>query len=126
MVIRPLSRRVPSRVPPGAKAGTKLPNTERNGAQLAGHSSERIVEENVRGERTPGIDVRGPDGLGYQVKALRRTDPGRNSVATLSRFEDVDELFIVVFEWDLFVRVGIRISSADYNGTGRNSSPART
>lgn len=80
--------------------------------------AESIVEKWSGGTRTPGstaaVDVIGPAPAHttYQVKSVRRTDPGRNSVATLSSF-DFDELVVIVFEFDLSLRVGLRVSSDD-------------
>jgi hypothetical protein len=78
--------------------------------------AERVVERWSEGRRTAGstptVDVIGADGTRYQVKSVRRTDPGRNSVGTLSGF-DFDELVVVVLEFDLSIRSGLRISSED-------------
>lgn len=87
-------------------------------ANIPADLAERIVADLIDGQRTPSssraVDVRGPDGTTFQVKALRRTDPGRSSVATFSSF-DFDQLIVIVFEWDLSARVGIQISAKDLN-----------
>lgn len=83
-------------------------------ANIPADLAEGIVASLEGGQRTPSsspaVDVLGPDGTTYQVKALRRTDPGRNSIGTFSNF-DFEQLIIVIFEWDLSARVGIRISA---------------
>lgn len=85
-------------------------------ANVPADLAEGIVARLVGGQRTAGstraVDVLAPDGRTVQVKSLRRTDPDRNSVATFSSF-DFDELIIIVFEWDLSLRVGIRVLAED-------------
>lgn len=80
--------------------------------------AELIVEKLVGGKRTRGstvaVDVIGPDGeTRYQVKSLRRTDPGRNSVGTLPGFQLFDHLIVIVFEYDLSICLGLRASAND-------------
>lgn len=62
-------------------------------------------------QSTPDVDVETPRGRRIQVKALRYTDPGRNSVASFSRRIAFDELAIVRFEYDMRLRDALLVES---------------
>ncbi len=52
-----------------------------------------------------------PAGRRVQVKALRYSDPGRNSVASFTRPVSFDELATVQFEYDMRVRDALLIDA---------------
>lgn len=89
----------------------------RSTANIPAELAESIIRRWSGGTFTrgsaPAVDVVGADGTTYQVKALRRTDPGRNSVTTLSRLDGFDQLVVIVLEFDLSVCLGLRVSSSD-------------
>lgn len=62
-------------------------------------------------QSTPDVDVETPRRRRIQVKALRYTDPGRNSVAAFTRPIAFDELAIVRFEYDMRVRDALLLES---------------
>jgi hypothetical protein len=81
-------------------------------ANLAEHLVARWSGATVQHGSNPAVDVIA-DATRYQVKCLRRTDPGRNSVTTLPATFAFDELIIIVFEYDLSLCVGLRVNASD-------------
>ncbi|MCA1695873.1 MAG: hypothetical protein LC749_14700 [Actinobacteria bacterium] len=78
--------------------------------------AEEIVAQWTRGTRqhgaNPAVDVIA-NGVTYQVKCVRRTDPRRNSITTLPAELIFDQLVIIVFEYDLSICAAFQISKDD-------------
>lgn len=104
-----------------------VPHQPFGGRRALPHDIEPACEQARVGRDDPELDVIGPNQERVQVKSLRYTDPGRNSVAESPLGEKgFDRLVIVCFEYDMTVREGWSIAGDELDPLlTRGSRPGR-